>query len=268
MINFIKIFISKILSFFNFHLNYPGLRFETLSIKKKYKADASSITIICFGDSNTFGWNTRYDSSYPALLEDKIKTSGLKVKVVNCGIGGNTVSDADKRLQEDVLFFKPAFVIISFGFNDARLFKIKRNNKNKNKSNSLYLLDNEYFTLRINKEEFKNKLENIIEKLQKNNIGIILAGLYEVNKIKSGIFYIKRKQLVSLQNKVFKEYDILLKEISSRKNIFFLDLWNKLNNYEKIKSYFQEDGFHLGNEGHRLIADNLFSNIARNCFLK
>ena len=268
MINFIKTFISKILSFFDFHLNYPGLRFETLSIKKKYRADASSITGVCFGDSNTFGWNIRYSSSYPAMLENKIKTSGLKVKVVNCGIGGNTLSDAAKRIEDDVLFFKPAFVIISFGFNDARLFKIKRNNKNKNKSNSLYLLDNDYFTLRIDKEEFKNILENIIDKLQKNHIDIIVAGLYKVNKIKSGIFYKNRKQLVDLQNKVFKEYDILLREISSRKNIFFLDLWNKLNNYEKIKSYFQEDGFHLGNEGHKLIADNLFGNIVRNCFLK
>jgi len=268
LIIFIKIFISKILYFFNLNLNYPGLRYETLSIKKKFKEDASRITVICFGDSNTYGWNMRYRCSYPALLENIIKTCGSKIEVVNCGIGGNTVTDAAKRLEEDVLFFKPVSVIISFGFNDARLLKIKRNNKNKNKSNSLYLIDNDYFTVKTGKDEFKNILENIIEKLQKNHINIILAGLYKVNKIKVGIFYNNKKHLVDLQNKIFKKYDNLLKEISFKKNIYFLDLWKKLDNCEKIKSYFQEDGFHLGNDGNKLIADSLSSIIVRNCFLK
>jgi lysophospholipase L1-like esterase len=202
------------------------------------------------------------------LLENKIKANGIKIKVINCGIGGNTISDAAKRLEDDVLFFKPAFVVINFGFNDARLFKIKRNNNIKNKSNSLYLFDKNYYTPKTGKEEFRNVLENIIEKLQGNHINVILTGLYKVNKIKTGIFYNSKKQLVDLQNKVYKEYDSCLNEVSIKKDTAFLDLWNKLNNYEKIKSYFQKDGFHLGDSGYKLIADNLSDIIVKNCFLK
>ncbi|MHB1348013.1 MAG: SGNH/GDSL hydrolase family protein [Candidatus Humimicrobiaceae bacterium] len=256
------------IAFFNFRLNYPGLRFETLSFRKIFKAQDCNISIICFGDSNTFGWNRGYLTSYPVLLENKIKACQGNAKVINCGIGGNTIKDAAQRLQDDVLFFKPKIVIINFGFNDARLFKLKRNINTENKSNPLYSLNNENYTLKVGKKEFGQLLENIIEKLQKNHADIILTGLYKINKIKTGIFFDDEKQLVDLQNKVYKEYDVSIKEISRKKNTLFLDLWNKFDDYGEIKSYFQKDGFHLGDEGCKLIADNLSDIIIKNCLLK
>lgn len=256
------------MAFFNFNMNYPGLRFETRKIKKKYNTAASGITVICIGDSNTFGWNNKYQSSYPVLLENKINTCGVKARVINCGIGGDTISDAVKRLESDVLFFKPAFAIINFGFNDAKLFKIKRNNNIKKKSNSLYLLNNDCYSSRTYREDFSYLFEKIIEKLQKSQIKVILAGLYKVNKIKTGIFYNGKKELVDLQNEVYKEYDDCIKDIALKNNTAFLDLWNNLNNYESIKCCLQNDGFHIGNDGYKLIADNLSRIIVYNCFLK
>jgi lysophospholipase L1-like esterase len=264
----IKIFIAKILTFFNLHINYPGLRFETLKIKKKYMVNTSGVTVICFGDSNTFGWNNRYQFSYPALLENKIKSCGVKAQVINCGIGGDTISDAVKRLENDVLFFKPEFAIINFGFNDARLFKTKRNNNIKKKSNSLYSLNNNCYGLKTDKKNFRYLFEKIIKKLQKSNIKVILVGLYKVNKINTGFFYIDKKELAALQNEAYKEYDDCIKDMSLKKSTDFLDLWNNLNNYERIKCRLQKDGFHLGNEGYELIAENLSGIIVKNCFLK
>jgi len=264
----IKIFIAKILTFFNFYINYPGLRFETRNIRNKYIKTDSDITIICIGDSNTFGWNNKYQSSYPVLLENNLKSCGVKAKVINCGIGGDTISDAVKRLKKDVLFFKPAFAIINFGFNDARLFKIKRNNKIKKKSNLLYLLNNEYYCTKTDIENFRYLFEKIIKKSHKSKITVVLAGLCKVNKVKAGIFYIGKKELVDLQNDVYKEYDDCIKDMALKNNTHFLDLWNNLNNYEKINCYLQKDGFHIGIEGYKLIADNLSSIIFKNCFLK
>jgi lysophospholipase L1-like esterase len=264
----IKIFIAKVLAFFNFYINYPGLRFETLNIKKKYMETASVITVICIGDSNTFGWNNRYQSSYPVLLENNLKSCKVKAKVINCGIGGDTISDAVKRLKKDVLSFKPAFVIINFGFNDAKLFKVKRNNNIKKKSNSIYLLNNDYYGVKTDLENFRYLFEKIIKKLQKSQIKVILTGLYKVNKIKTGIFYNEKKELVDLQNEVYKEYNNCIKDMALKNNTAFLDLWNNLNNYEKIKSYLQDDGFHIGNKGYKLLADNLSGIIVKNCFLK
>ena len=264
----IKIFIAKILAFFNFYINYPGLRFETRNIRKKYIKTASEVTIICIGDSNTFGWNNKYQSSYPVLLENNLKSCGVKAKVINCGIGGDTISGAVKRLKKDVLFFKPAVAIINFGFNDARLFKIKRNNKIKKKSNLLYLLDNDRYGTKTDMENFRYLFEKIIKKSHESKIKVILAGLYKVNKIKTGIFYKGKKEMVDLQNDAYKEYNDCIKDIALKNNIHFLDLWNNLNNYEKINCCLQKDGFHIGIEGYKLIADNLSSILSKNCFLK
>ena len=264
----IKIFIAKILAFFNFYINYPGLRFETRNIRKKYIKNASEVTIICIGDSNTFGWNNKYQSSYPVLLENNLKSCGVKAKVINCGIGGDTISGAVKRLKKDVLFFKPAVAIINFGFNDARLFKIKRNNKIKIKSNSIYLLNNDCYSIKTDMENFRYLFEKVIKILQKSNIKVVLTGLYKVNKIKTGSFYNGEKELIDTQNKVFEEYNNCIKDVALKNNILFLDLWNNLNNYEKIKNCLQNDGFHIGIEGHKLIADNLSGAIVKNCFLK
>jgi lysophospholipase L1-like esterase len=264
----IKIFIAKVLNLFNFYVNYPGLRFETIKIKKNYKKTTLGKTILCIGDSNTFGWNNRYQQSYPFLLENSLKSQGAEAKVINCGISGDTISDGIKRLEQDVLFFKPDFVIINFGPNDARLFKIKRNNKIKIKSNSIYLLNNDFYSMKTNIENFQIIFEKIIRILQESNIKIILTGLYKVNKIKTGIFYKSEKELVTVQNKVFEKYNNCIKDVALNSNVLFFDLWNNLNNCEKIKNCLQDDGFHIGTEGYKLIAENLSGTIGKNCFLK
>jgi lysophospholipase L1-like esterase len=74
--------------------------------------------------------------------------------------------------------------------------------------------------------------------------------------------------LAALQNEAYKEYDDCIKDMSLKKSTDFLDLWNNLNNYEKIKCCLQKDGFHLGSEGYELIAENLSGIIVKNCFLK
>jgi lysophospholipase L1-like esterase len=265
---FIKTSIAKVLSIFNFYINYPGLRFETRNLKKSYNSSSSGITIVCIGDSNTFGWNNRYHNSYPALLEDNLRSEKIEASVINCGIGGETIKDGINRIEKDVLFFKPELAIINFGFNDARLFKIERNNNLKKKSNPIYLLNGDYYFIKTGMEDFRDTFNKFIKKLQGNSVKVILAGLYKVNKIKKGIFYSSSKELVDLQNDVYGEYDICIKDIASKNNISFLDLWNNLNNYEKIKNCLQIDGVHVGREGYKLIAEKLSGIIIKNCFLK
>jgi lysophospholipase L1-like esterase len=264
----IKIFIAKVLSFFNFYINYPGLRFETIKIKKNYIKTSDGKTIICAGDSNTFGWNYRYMHAYPFLLENNLKTQIKEARVINCGIGGDTISDGIIRLERDVIFFKPDFTIINFGANDARLHKIKRNNKIKIKSNSIYLINNNYYGVKTDMESFRYLFEKLIKIMQKNNIKFILIGLIKVKKIRAGIFYSEEKELIDLQNKLFEEYNNCIKDEALKNNALFFDLWNNLNNCEKIKNCFQDDGFHIGVEGYKIIANNLSGIIVKNCFLK
>ncbi|MBN2311819.1 MAG: FAD-dependent oxidoreductase [Candidatus Hydrogenedentes bacterium] len=66
--------------------------------------------IVCFGDSITAGY-------YPAKLERLL--DGFDV--INAGVGGCTSGEGLARLDEDVLRYKPAAVVILFGANDSIL---------------------------------------------------------------------------------------------------------------------------------------------------
>ncbi|MBP7216169.1 MAG: hypothetical protein KBA46_02680 [Candidatus Omnitrophica bacterium] len=74
---------------------------------------AQGSTIICFGDSITFGYGVERGEDYPAALA-KI----LGRPVLNQGIDGDTAEQAFARFQSDVLDRNPSLVILEFGGND------------------------------------------------------------------------------------------------------------------------------------------------------
>lgn len=258
----LKRLIAKIFSRFNIYFNYHGLRFETINIKKRYIYKKENSLILCFGDSNTFGWNYEYQMSYPQILENNLNfhisnCNATNIKVINCGIGGATIIDGYNCYENYIHLFNPKTIIINFGFNDGLLTKLKGNNNNKKKSNIIYKVDNNYYSLKVKDEIFIFYLEKIIKNLKNNFINVILIGLYKINKIKIDKVYSNDKKLIDLQNIIYKEYDNLIKGFAIKNNIVFFDLWNNLNNYEKIKNYFQDDDFHLNINGYKLLSDSL-----------
>jgi len=70
-------------------------------------------SIVCFGDSITFGYGANKGEDYPAYLARLVKT-----EVINSGIDGDTSQEGLKRVDTDVLDRKPFLVIIEFGGND------------------------------------------------------------------------------------------------------------------------------------------------------
>jgi lysophospholipase L1-like esterase len=72
-------------------------------------------TIICFGDSLTYGTGARPGLDYPSQLSKMI----LK-PVINAGVPGDTTASALKRLQRDVLSKSPDMVLITLGGNDLK----------------------------------------------------------------------------------------------------------------------------------------------------
>ena len=76
--------------------------------------DSRGHTIICFGDSVTFGCGAGGPGKdYPAVLA-KLTSQ----PVINSGINDETSDEAVKRLQNDVLDKDPLIVIVEFGGND------------------------------------------------------------------------------------------------------------------------------------------------------
>jgi acyl-CoA thioesterase-1 len=72
-------------------------------------------TIICFGDSLTFGTGAVPGMDYPSQLSKMISKP-----VINAGAPGDTTASALTRLQHDVLSRSPDMVLITLGGNDLK----------------------------------------------------------------------------------------------------------------------------------------------------
>jgi lysophospholipase L1-like esterase len=72
-------------------------------------------TIICFGDSLTYGTGASQGMDYPSQLSRRIGRP-----VINAGIPGDTTSTALARLERDVLERSPRIVLITLGGNDLK----------------------------------------------------------------------------------------------------------------------------------------------------
>jgi len=78
-------------------------------------ADFSGRTIICFGDSLTYGTGAGQDMDYPSQLSAMIGKP-----VINAGVSGDTTGRALQRLERDVLAEFPDLVLITLGGNDLK----------------------------------------------------------------------------------------------------------------------------------------------------
>lgn len=76
-------------------------------------ADSKGETIVCFGNSITYGTGADRGEDYPSLLSDLLRRD-----LINAGAPGDTTSDALARLEGDVLELNPYLVIVEFGGND------------------------------------------------------------------------------------------------------------------------------------------------------
>jgi len=113
--------------------------------------DAKGESIICFGDSITFGYGANPGEDYPTALGKLVK-----LPVINAGVDGDTSFAALERLEQDVLARNPRLVIVEFCGND--------------------------FLKKIPKETTVKNLSEIIERIQAKGIMVALmdisAGLF------------------------------------------------------------------------------------------
>jgi acyl-CoA thioesterase-1 len=79
---------------------------------------AETKSVIFFGDSLTAGYGVDPDEAYPAIIQKKIDEKGLKWRVVNAGLSGETTAGGLRRL--DWILRQPVNVfVIELGGNDG-----------------------------------------------------------------------------------------------------------------------------------------------------
>ena len=72
-------------------------------------------TVICFGDSLTYGTGAGKGMDYPSQLSKLIDKP-----VMNAGVPGDTTARALRRLERDVISNSPDMVLITLGGNDLK----------------------------------------------------------------------------------------------------------------------------------------------------
>ncbi len=72
-------------------------------------------TIVCFGDSLTYGTGAGRGMDYPSQLSKMISKP-----IINAGVPGDTTARALQRLERDVLARSPDLVLITLGGNDLK----------------------------------------------------------------------------------------------------------------------------------------------------
>ncbi|HEV3201662.1 MAG TPA: arylesterase [Bryobacteraceae bacterium] len=74
--------------------------------------------IACFGDSLTAGQGLDPGQSFPDLLQKDLDSRGLRYRVANMGVSGDTTQDGLERVSL-VVAERPAIVLLELGANDG-----------------------------------------------------------------------------------------------------------------------------------------------------
>lgn len=185
------------------------------------------MSIVCIGDSLTFGYRVKETEGWVSVLSTKIKE-----RIINKGIPGNTTYEMRERFIKDVIEVKPSKAIIMGGTNDLFL------------NNSVSsVLDN----------------INMMAQMCKNNkiVPIILTPLPVNEDIVEKTWFedMDYKEV----NKNLSKIRRSLVEYGKEKDITVIDLGNILLKEGKIKDYFLDDGIHVSKEIHSEIAEIIFN---------
>lgn len=165
------------------------------------------------GDSLTAGQGVASEDCWVSLLQKEFEIEKVPFQTKNAGISRETSAGTVKRI-DNLIATKPKIIFLSIGSNDAF------------RGRSL--------------EEYRNNLEQIILKVQKANIRIILGGtnLY----LKKEIAFFQNMDDVS--EELAKKYSLLLYP--------FL-----LEGITDDKTLFLRDGLHPNAKGHQIVFERL-----------
>lgn len=184
-------------------------------------------TILCVGDSITYGYGVILKESWFYLIKNKYK----ECKFINSGINGDTTVGMMNRLTSEINLHNPNIIIILGGSND---FLCNR--------------------------KISDTLDNIKiiikESLEKGIIPIILSPpkMSENMAIEKWDCYCNYKDI----NYLIDDYEKKLKSICKENSIEFVNLTEKFNN---CNEELYTDGVHLSYKGNCIVYESLLNGL-------
>jgi lysophospholipase L1-like esterase len=187
------------------------------------------MSIVCIGDSLTFGYGVKETESWVSVLSTKIKEM-----IINKGIPGNTTTEMKERFIEDVVNYMPSKVLIMGGTNDI------------------------FLNSTIN--DILNNINTVIKMCEINNIvPIILTPLPVKGNVEVKTWF--EDMDYKIVNKSLDELRNLLIRYGEEKEIKCIDIGTILLEDRKIIKQFLEDGIHVSAEIHNEIAEIIYNLI-------
>ena len=174
--------------------------------------------VLLFGDSLMSGYGLPEEDHLSVVLEKSLKSEGYEIQIFNGSISGDTSLDGLDRIEDELSDVSYDLIIIGLGANDM--------------------------LRRINPDQTKQNLEDIIKIITSNNIKIILAGM--VASPTNGLSY--KKKFDKIYPDLSKEYELEL--------IPFLLKGVALN-----PSLNQADGIHPNEKGVLIISETIKKSI-------
>ena len=176
--------------------------------------------VLLFGDSLMSGYGLPEDDHLSVVLEKSLKSDGNEIQIFNGSISGDTSSDGLDRIEDELSDASYDLIIIGLGANDM--------------------------LRRINPDQTKQNLEDIINIIVNNDIKIILAGM--VASPTNGLSY--KKKFDKIYPDLSKKFELEL--------IPFLLKGVALN-----PSLNQADGIHPNEKGVLIISETLKDSILK-----
>ena len=176
--------------------------------------------VLLFGDSLMSGYGLPEDDHLSVVLEKSLKSDGNEIQIFNGSISGDTSSDGLDRIEDELSDASYDLIIVGLGANDM--------------------------LRRINPDQTKQNLEDIINIIISNNIEIIVAGM--VASPTNGLSY--KKKFDKIYPDLSKKFELEL--------IPFLLKGVALN-----PSLNQADGIHPNEKGVLIISETLKDSILK-----
>ena len=176
--------------------------------------------VLLFGDSLMSGYGLPKDDHLSVVLEKSLKSDGYEIQIFNSSISGDTSSDGLDRIEDELSDASYDLIIIGLGANDM--------------------------LRRINPDQTKQNLEDIINIIISNNIKIILAGM--VASPTNGLSYKKK-------------FDKIYPELSKKFKIELIPFL--LKGVALNPSLNQADGIHPNEKGVLIISETLKDSILK-----
>tara|TARA_Y200000002_G_scaffold117583_1_gene96203 strand:- start:192 stop:821 length:630 start_codon:yes stop_codon:yes gene_type:complete len=108
---------------------YKNLFIFVLIFSNSIIADDKKLLIL--GDSISAGFGIKESQNWTALLKSSFSKEGKSLEIINSSISGDTTSGGLSRINRDLNTYKPDFVLVELGGNDAlRGYPISRIKQN------------------------------------------------------------------------------------------------------------------------------------------